>query len=405
MLLIWSLFPCPEMWLRNLQLNDIWEFPVDNSFAASIVNQIVTAVPAVKVTSSRDRCITCHQLEFWTPHFNIVDGWDKLESSRHSCDFCKMRWEICRDLNREESPILNFDRDQSMLKLDGRYPPVFSIRRGRGETYNTNNSCGHSDVEIIEPQNSRASHIQIGYPLLPDRASQPQFDVLGQCLSDCNNNHPECRPQKLGPLPTRLIHVGANDSDTINLCKTQPKDNFEYIALSHPWGEGPHFCTTLDNVETYRNKIDFGELPAMFQDAVITTRKLGLEYLWIDSICIIQGEGGDFDQEAKRMEDVFSSAFCVIAASSARGQNDGFLNRPRQNRECLTFEHAGLPPLYVSRFMDDFNKDVLESPLSKRGWVLQERALARRTIYFTDNQIYWECGRGVRSEMLTKMDK
>ncbi|KAK7718097.1 hypothetical protein SLS63_010580 [Diaporthe eres] len=210
--------------------------------------------------------------------------------------------------------------------------------------------------------------------------------------------------QKLGPLPTRLIHVGANDSDTINLCITQPEDKFEYIALSHPWGEGPHFCTTLDNVEAYRNKIDFGELPVMFQDAVVTTRKLGLEYLWIDSICIIQGEGGDFDQEAKKMEDVFSSAFCVIAASSAQGQHDGFLNRPRQNRECLTFERAGLPPLYVSRFMDDFNKDVLESPLSKRGWVLQERALARRTIYFTDNQIYWECGRGVRSEMLTKMD-
>lgn len=143
----------------------------------------------------------------------------------------------------------------------------------------------------------------------------------------------------------------------------------------------------------------------MFQDAIVTTRKLGLEYLWIDSICIIQGEGGDFHREAKRMEDVFSSAFCVIAASSAQGQHDGFLNRPRQNRECLTFEHEGLPPLYVSRFMDDFNNDVLESPLSKRGWVLQERALARRTIYFTDSQTYWECGRGVRSEMLTKMDK
>lgn len=161
----------------------------------------------------------------------------------------------------------------------------------------------------------------------------------------------------------------------------------------------------MANVEAYREKIDFGQLPATFQDAVVTTRELGLEYLWIDSICIIQGEGGDFDQEAKRMEDVFSSAFCVIAASSARGQNHGFLNRERQEPEFLTFEHEGLPTLYVSRFMDDFNKDVLESPLSKRGWVLQERALARRTIYFTDRQTYWECGKGVRCESLTKMDK
>lgn len=143
----------------------------------------------------------------------------------------------------------------------------------------------------------------------------------------------------------------------------------------------------------------------MFQDAIVTTRELGLEYLWIDSICIIQGPGGDFDREAKRMEDVFSSAFCVIAASSARGQNDSFLNRKVEYHECLSFEEQGMPPIYASRFIDDFNTDVLQAPLSQRGWVLQERVLARRTFYFTNRQTYWECGRGVRCETLTKMDK
>lgn len=206
-------------------------------------------------------------------------------------------------------------------------------------------------------------------------------------------------------MPTRLIHLGSKGSHNITLYKTQQGDNVDYVALSHPWGKGPHFCTTLDNIESHRKGINLENLPALFKDAVVTTRELGLEYLWIDSICIIQGEGGDFDHEAKLMEDVFSSAFCVIAASSAHGQHDGFLARETQQHDCMTFEHEGLPPLYVSRFMDDFNKDVLEAPLSKRGWVLQERALARRTIYFTKHQTYWECGKGVRSETLTKMDK
>lgn len=293
-----------------------------------------------------------------------------------------------------------------MLKLNGRHPPAVSIRRGPGKTQSMERWVyTPTDTHSIGTENSRANHIQIGCPELPEAASQAYFGILRQSLSDCEADHPECRPPKLGSLPTRLIHVGLNDSEPINLCETQPTDKFDYIALSHPWGEGPHFCTTLTNIDKFRKKIHFGDFPAMFQDAIVTTRKLGLEYLWIDSICIIQGEGGDFDQEAKLMEDVFSSAFCVIAASSAQGQHDGFLNRRRQSREYLTFENAGMPPLYVSRFMDDFNKDVLESPLSKRGWVLQERALARRTIYFTDSQTYWECGRGVRSEMLTKMDK
>lgn len=143
----------------------------------------------------------------------------------------------------------------------------------------------------------------------------------------------------------------------------------------------------------------------MFQDAVETTRNLKLEYLWIDSICIIQGKDGDFDTEAKRMEDVFSCAYCVIAASSARGQKEGFLNSRSRLPECLTFVPEGLPAVYLSHFIDEFEKDVLKGPLSKRGWVLQERALARRTIYFTNSQTYWECGKGVRCETLTKMDK
>lgn len=252
---------------------------------------------------------------------------------------------------------------------------------------------------------SKASNIQIGCPKLPDSASQTQFDILRQFLNDCDAEHPECRPQKFGSLPTRLIHLSAQGPSAIVLYDTRPGDNFGYVALSHPWGQGPHFCTTLANVEAYRKGIDFGQLPAMFRDAVTTTRELGLEYLWIDSICIIQGEGGDFDQEAKRMEDVFSSAFCVIAASSACGQNDGFLNRRNKQREFLTFKREEIPALYVGRFIDDFNKDVLQAPLSQRGWVLQERALARRTIYFTNRQTYWECGKGVRCETLTKMDK
>lgn len=261
------------------------------------------------------------------------------------------------------------------------------------------------DTQLVETQKSQASHLQIGYPKLPESSSQKHFDIIRQCLTDCETNHPECRPKKSGPLPTRLIYLGCEDSHEITLYTTRQADNVEYVALSHPWGKGPHFCTTLANIEAHRKGIDLETLPTTFKDAVLTTRELRLQYLWIDSICIIQGEGGDFDHEAKRMEDVFSSAFCVIAASSAHGQDDGFLNRQSQHHECVTFEHTGLPPLYVSRFMDDFNKDVLEAPLSKRGWVLQERALARRTIYFTNHQTYWECGKGVRSETLAKMDK
>lgn len=145
-------------------------------------------------------------------------------------------------------------------------------------------------------------------------------------------------------------------------------------------------------------------MPATFRNAVTITRELGLQYLWVDSVCIIQGDDGDFDQESKRMETVFSNAYCVLAASAAHGQNDGFLQE-RRARKTIVLQRPQQPLLYISEFLDYFKKHVLEGYLNKRGWVLQERALARRTIYFTAAQTYWECGHGVRCETMTEMKK
>lgn len=135
------------------------------------------------------------------------------------------------------------------------------------------------------------------------------------------------------------------------------------------------------------------------------TRALSVGYLWIDSLCIVQGPGGDFNEQAKLMQDVFSQAYCVLAASSSTGQEDGFLRRPEDPPRSLHIPGKDGAMVHVGDFMDDFNSDVLESQLNRRGWVLQERALARRTIYFTNTQTYWECGMGVRSETMTKMTK
>lgn len=227
---------------------------------------------------------------------------------------------------------------------------------------------------------------------------------------DCDQTHKKCQPSKTSFLPTRLINIGDTETETVRLYETQPQDNMRYIALSHPWGTNPpFFCTFRKDVENYKKDIQIASLPPTFRDAVRTTRELGMRYLWIDSICIIQKDetdDGDFEQEAKHIENVFSSAFFVLAASSAHGQSDGFLNeREGSVRDFVTYKRAEDPPFYVCRFIDDFDKHVLKGALNQRGWVMQERALSRRTIYFTNKQTYWECGEGVRCETLTKMDK
>lgn len=266
--------------------------------------------------------------------------------------------------------------------------------------------------------------IQLGFPVLLKPGSDSFFILLKLWLEDCDTTHADCRPKlrtmsrksTIQNLPTRLIDVGSLDNPRLRLVATQEGSitSHQYIALSHPWGDiekFPPFSTWRrdgsglgHDINTFRRAIQYDELPATFKDAVDCTRALGIQYLWIDSICIIQGKDGDFKDEAKNMENVFSGAYCVLAASRATNQHDGFLG-PRPQRKYITFERVKDEPYYVCEPIDRFSKDVIEGSLNQRGWVLQERALARRTIYFAESQTYFECGNGIRCETLASMQK
>jgi hypothetical protein len=193
-----------------------------------------------------------------------------------------------------------------------------------------------------------------------------------------------------------------------------------YVVLSHRWGTSDHkqpaevkFPTTnKENMNHIKEGVDDTDLPRTFQDAVIITRKLKLQYLWIDSLCILQKmsqEGDlesekDWDTESKLMDRVFSSAYFTIAASCAEHRFDGFL-KPRTPRQFVTMAAGDGAQFHICDLIDNFDADVEQGELNKRGWVLQERALSRRTIHFTATQTYWECGQGVWCETFTETTK
>ncbi|KAJ4184958.1 hypothetical protein NW755_008872 [Fusarium falciforme] len=180
-------------------------------------------------------------------------------------------------------------------------------------------------------------------------------------------------------------------------------ESHEYVALSHCWGKGMMFRALKENIETLAKAVDFRRLPRTFQDAIKAARGLSVRYLWIDSLCIIQDDQEDWKREAARMQQVFSNATCIIAASSAGSSAVGFLKTRRDDRTFATLRSPSGAISYVCQFFDNFAQDMGEAPLTKRGWVLQERALARRSIHFTSTQVYLECGKGVHCESLMKL--
>lgn len=248
-----------------------------------------------------------------------------------------------------------------------------------------------------------------------DPRSDGHFEIIRQWLNDCDSHH-ECNAKSSSFLPKRLIEVGPKGSRTTRLVDSSDltQEDRRYAALSYVWGPKPHFCTVSDDTKGRENRrsltqhglrIEDSDLPATLYDAVVTTRALGVPYLWIDAVCIIQeGPDADFVTESMTMMDVYGSAYCVLTASRAKGQKDGFLG-PRPAREVVIIHQNGRLPVYVCEMVDDFGEHVLQGHLNTRGWTLQERALARRSIFFTEKQTYFECGHGIRCETMTKMHK
>ncbi|KAL1609182.1 hypothetical protein SLS59_001546 [Nothophoma quercina] len=126
-----------------------------------------------------------------------------------------------------------------------------------------------------------------------------------------------------------------------------------------------------------------------------------------DSLCIVQDDPNDLRTEVHTMENVFSFAYVTLSATSARDTVDGFIKSRTQRQsysvDILSPSGGDASKVYLCEPIDDFRRDVEHSELSRRGWVFQERALSRRTIHFTETQVYWECGKGIRCETLTKL--
>lgn len=175
-------------------------------------------------------------------------------------------------------------------------PPTTDPFEGRTLT----NKSQNQDLDAHIPE-SRV--IQIGLPRIPLPNSPIHFDILRHWLHDCDTHHPSCRPIPLNTAfrpPTRLVEVGTKAAPLARLIETTPGFAPRYLALSHPWGAPPHFCTTPTSLRGHLDQLPVDSLrfPATFRGATAITCELGLPYLWIDSLCIVQGRGGDFDAEA-----------------------------------------------------------------------------------------------------------
>ncbi|KAH8587880.1 hypothetical protein B0O99DRAFT_694025 [Bisporella sp. PMI_857] len=189
---------------------------------------------------------------------------------------------------------------------------------------------------------------------------------------------------------------GHGNRDPIHLYCSYEGERGRYVALSHRWIDLGNFCTYQCNVDGRYQEMSINNLPKKFQDAITVTQRLGIQFLWIDSIFIIRrhdgcrecGGSSDWDIERDKMEDCFGSAYLTIAATSITHRQDDEGVLVRQSYAHWAKDQNAAGPYSDSVAIDDIQRDVEGADLNNRGWVLQERALSHRTIHFTLTQAY-----------------
>ncbi|KAK3308346.1 heterokaryon incompatibility protein-domain-containing protein [Chaetomium strumarium] len=251
-------------------------------------------------------------------------------------------------------------------------------------------------------------------------SSDESMQWAKQMLEKCEAHHEKCQttpPTTTGPrLPTRLIFLG-KPGEMPRLIETSEKllvpcsPPLRYTTLSHCWGEVHPPKLTSENRRQFYNGIRGQELPKSFTDALNITRFLGIEYIWIDSLCIIQGDKEDWEHECTRMADVYRNSYCNIAALEATDSRGGcFQRRDLTLPRPIVVEsrwHGQDKALWVYKpdlALRQLGWEIDDSPVHRRAWVLQERLLSRRILHFGRKMIYWECKELLASEAGTTFD-
>ncbi|KAM0236650.1 hypothetical protein ACHAP5_009286 [Fusarium lateritium] len=337
------------------------------------------------------------------------------------------------------SPVI--EKLEPLVELDwstgqyvGELKNDWEIRKGNfndGET-----------IQITAPADSLyGAHGLVPLTDVEPASSEKNYRGLRKWLSTCMLSHEGCRSshsmtnkstEETTVLPTRVIDVGdPKEHRPKPRLFMSKKTSGQYIALSHRWSKA--IATTLksDNLSRYQEELPVDDMPPTFRDAIEVTRQLGFRYLWIDSLCIIQDDKSDWSNESHRMGTIFEEAGCTIAAVDSVDDNgiDHGLFLPRDTDPLsvkLTIPYEIVPlgelsqrvfqthtSVYVWKMrwlrelpiMKACDKNTItirprivsswrgvpHSNWYKRGWVLQERLLSRRLIYYTKSKISWSC--------------
>ncbi|THV50986.1 hypothetical protein BGAL_0128g00220 [Botrytis galanthina] len=246
-------------------------------------------------------------------------------------------------------------------------------------------------LSLLADEGSRAGVYLLRQPVVAKDNFERIIPQIKKWLDDCCHHHSELCRYSTPKLPTRVLQIESETKSLVRLYVSRPDQKDNYIALSYCWGGPQNFTTTSSTLEHNMRGFDVDNLPLTFKDTVFMARKLGIRYIWIDALCIIQDSDIDKAREIEAMGDIFKNATVTISAASATSVDGGlFDHEPTPDLLEIPFclPDKSLSKIYISR--TQFPGEDKE-PVNQRAWCFQESILSPRLLSFRSTELLWHC--------------
>ena len=161
---------------------------------------------------------------------------------------------------------------------------------------------------------------------------------INKCISECSH------PEATSFIPSRLLYIEPEPySECARLVVTSKLvghlavdiKSVKYAALSYCWGPPgdarSQLRTEKNSVDARKAGIHEDLMPPVLRDAIQVCRSLSIQYLWVDSLCIIQDDTLDWERESTLMSLVYGNAFVTICAVSSSSCQESFFSRDRRH--------------------------------------------------------------------------
>lgn len=235
-----------------------------------------------------------------------------------------------------------------------------------------------------------------------DVAAPSSYKLALECIDSCELLHESCPKSAPKPLPDRVIDCSNPDRPYIVLTGGNMKGR--YITLSYIWG-GPQRLTTTQNIATYvAYGLEILDFPKTIREAIVATNGLGIRYLWIDALCILQDSDEDKLKQIRMMAKIYRNSYLTLIAACGNNVNEGFLyqDRPQKVPDAkipYLCPDGRIGSVWIAAVLDANIGNASRSyydelePVNYRGWCLQERLLSPRCLIYASHTLQYYCQR------------